>query len=134
MRSMWLAHCATDLQIKRYVEGKIPDMASLILAIDKLGGDEGVSNLNKVYRRSWCAMSGMTHTGAEHSDKWSEGEVLEPAYTSDDIGRILDFAARIGVLSTAGLAHLSKDAELWRRLLDEARPLLPPRFDAQNKQ
>jgi hypothetical protein len=130
VRGMWLAHCATDEQVEGYLQGKVPDMASLIAAIEKLQGDGEVSSLRTIYRRSWRAMSGMTHTGAEHFERWGDGEVLEPAFTYDDIGRILDFAARIGVLSTAGIALLSHDADLWRRLLAESRALMPPRFDA----
>jgi hypothetical protein len=130
VRGMWLAHCATDEQVEGYLHGKIPDMASLIAALEKLQGDGEVSSLRTIYRRSWRPMSGMTLTGAEHFERWSDGEVLEPAFRSDDIGRILDFAARIGVLSTAGIALLSHDADLWRRLLDESRELMPPRFDA----
>lgn len=130
VRGMWLAQCATDEQVERYHEGKIPDTVSLITALEKLQGGGDVSNLRKIYERSWRAMSGMTHAGAEHFSKWSDGQVLEPAYTDDDIGRILDFAARIGVLSTAGLATLSNDGELWRRVLAEGRPLMPPGYDA----
>lgn len=131
VRGMWLAHCATDAQIEGYLQGKnLPDMATLIAALEKLQGDGEVSSLRTIYKRSWGAMSGMTHTGAEHFDKWSDGEVLEPAYTADDIGRFLDFAARVGVLSTAGLALLSHDADLWRRLLAESRAFMPPRFEA----
>jgi hypothetical protein len=130
VRGMWLSHCATNVQIDGYLEGKIPDMASLIAALQKLQGDDEVSSLRRVYERSWRAMSGLTHTGTEHFDRWSDGEVLEPAFTSEDIGRILDFAARIGVLSAAGLAFLSRDGELWKSVLTGSRPLMPPRFDA----
>lgn len=130
VRGMWLAHCGTNEQVEGYLQGKIPDMSSLITALEKLQGDGEVSSLRTIYWRSWRAMSGMTHTGAEHFERWSDGEVLEPAFTSDDIGRILDFAARIGVLSTAGIAQLSHDPDLWQRLLAESRGLMPPRFDA----
>ena len=134
LRGMWLAHCASDDQVDRYHQGRIPDTASLIAALEKLQGDGEVSNIRRLYERSWRAMSGMTHTGAEHFEKWSDGEVLEPDYTDDDVGRILDFAARIGVLSTAGLAMLSSEELLWRRILEDARPLMPPRYDAPEKQ
>lgn len=132
VRGMWLALCATDEQVDRYLEGKIPDAASLITALEKQQGGSYVSNLRKIYKSSWRSMSGMTHAGAEHLSKWSNGQVLEPAYTDDDIGRILDFAARVGVLATAGLALLAKkeDVNLWRRVLDDSVPLMPPRYDA----
>lgn len=130
VRGMWLAHCASDEQVDGYLQGRIPDMASLIAALKKLQGDGEVSSLRTIYRRSWRAMSGLTHTGAEHFERWSDGEVLEPAFTSDDIGRFLDFAARIGVLSTAGIAQLSHDAAVWRDVLAESRARMPPRFDA----
>lgn len=86
------------------------------------------ANLRKIYDRYWKTMSGFTHTGAEHSHNWSDGEVLEPSYTQDDAGRILDFAARLGVLSIAGLAQISTEPDLWKRVLEEARPLMPQRY------
>ena len=60
VRGMWLAHCATDDQIDGYLQGKIPDTASLISGIEKVQGDGQVSNLRMIYRRSWGSMSGMT--------------------------------------------------------------------------
>ena len=100
LRGMWLAHFVTDDQVDRYHEGKIPDTASLIAALDK-GLPEGeVSNLSILYKRNWKAMCGMTHAGAEHFGKWNQDGVLEPAFTEDDIGRILDFAALVSVQSS----------------------------------
>jgi hypothetical protein len=121
---MWLAHCATDAQVEAYLKGKIPDMLSLIVAIEKLKGTGEVSNLCTIYKRR------VTHTGVEHFDRWSDGEVLEPTNTADDICRFLDFASRFGVMAAAGLALLAQDADLWRRLLVESLALMPPRFDA----
>lgn len=134
VRGMWLAHCASDEQVERYHQGKIPDMASLIAALGKLRGGEEMSNLRRIYERNWRSMSGMTHAGAEHFEKWRDDQVLEPAYTDDDIGRILDFAARIGLLTTAGLALLSHDNGLWKRVLEEGRLRMPPRYEAPKDQ
>lgn len=130
LRGMWLAHFATDDQVDSYHEGKIPDTASLIAALDK-GLPEGqVSNLSILYKRNWKAMCGMTHAGAEHFGKWNQDGVLEPAFTEDDVGRILDFAARIGVLTIAGVATLSDQPDLWREVLQESKARMPPRYEA----
>ena len=132
VRAMWISLCATDKQIESYLQGRIPDMASLIAALQKLQGGNEISSLRKIYDTSWRAMSGLTHTGAEHLERWGTGEVLEPDFQPDDVARILDFSARIGTLSTMGIAMLSKDdPELWKRVREESRQLMPPRYDAK---
>jgi hypothetical protein len=113
----------------RYLEGKIPDMSSLIAGLEKVPDDGEASNLRAIYKRSWRAMSGLTHGGAEHFDYWSDGGVLEPAHTAGDVGRFLDFAARIGVVTAISLVDMSGDTALCERLMAGSLSRMPQRFD-----
>jgi hypothetical protein len=131
VRGTWLAHCASDDDLEEFWRGETPGMPKLLTAIEQFQDDDEPKRLREIYNSSWSSMCGLTHGGSEHHLRWSSGSVLEPAYSTEDLSRLLNFSCRLGLVSVAGLAQLSKDgADLCRRILENGRLKMPPRFGA----
>jgi len=128
IRGMWLALCATEVQLERFsTGGSPPNMPAMIDAIDKVPGGGVWPAVRKIYDDWWDEMSGLTHTGVQHLARWTSGAVLEPAADPLELVGVVDFASRIALLSTAGVALMATDAIDVKTLLDEGRTRLPPR-------
>jgi len=128
IRGMWLALCATEAQLERFsTGGSPPNMPAMIDAIDKVPGGGVWPSVRKIYNEWWQEMSGLTHTGVQHLARWTSGAVLEPAADPLELVGVVDFASRIALLSTAGIALMATDAINVRTLLDEGCTRLPPR-------
>ncbi len=128
VRGMWLALCATEPQLERFsAGGEIPHMQAMIEAIDKVPGGGVWNAVRKIYDDWWGEMSGLTHTGVQHLARWSSGPNLEPAADPLELVGLVDFASRIALLSTAGIALLVTDVIDVQALLAEGRRRLPPR-------
>jgi hypothetical protein len=80
-----------------------------------------------VYDGMWGELSGFTHTGIAQLKRWSSDVVLQPAYDPMELVGMMDFASRIALLSTAGLALVSTVDGLPTRILQEGKARLPPK-------
>ena len=128
VRGMWLALLATDVQFERYVNGgATPNMPAMIDAIGKIPEQGSWPAVRRVYDGMWGELSGFTHTGIAHLKRWSSDGVLQPAYDPLELVGMMDFASRIALLSTAGLALLSTVDGLPSRILQEGKARLPPK-------
>lgn len=128
VRGMWLALLATDVQFERYVDGgATPNMPAMIDAIGKIPDQGSWPAVRRVYDGMWGELSGFTHTGIAHLKRWSSDGVLQPAYDPLELVGMMDFASRIALLSTAGLALMSTVDGLPTRILQEGKARLPPK-------
>ena len=128
IRGMWLALCATEAQLERFnTGGSPPNMPAMIEAIEKVPGGGLWPAVRKIYDDWWDEMSGLTHTGVQHLARWSSGPVLEPDADPLELVGVIDFASRIALLSTAGIALLVTDAVDVKALLADGRARLPPK-------
>lgn len=112
VRGQWLALCATDAQVEKYLRGwEPPKIDELITEIEKTPAfSEKV--LSRVKSQAWKAMCAYTHAGGLHVQRWNTSEGIEPNYSAEEVLDVLVFAEFIGAMSVLGIAELANDEEL----------------------
>jgi len=112
VRGMWFSHCAKDNAIKSFMEGgKIPDMTSLIIAVQQASQSEG-EYLSNFHKHNWSALCSYTHTGAQQIQRWNRGDVIEPSHSKAEINEVLYFSGAIAKLSAISVAVLAGNDDL----------------------
>ncbi len=121
VRGQWLAHCATDAQIEKYIQGwEPPKIDKLLAAVEKTPGfSERV--LSRVKSQGWKTMCAFTHTGGLHIQRWNTSDGIESNYSPDEVLEVLAFAESFGALSVLGIAELASDEEMALRILNKVK-------------
>ena len=121
VRGQWLAHCATDGQVEKYLrDWSPPKIDDLLAAVEKTPGfSEQV--LSRVKAKGWDTMCAYTHTGGLHIQRWNTSDGIEQNYSLEELLDVLAFAEFVGVMSVLGIAELANDEDLALRLLDKIK-------------
>ncbi|WP_427912856.1 DUF6988 family protein [Ramlibacter sp. MMS24-I3-19] len=117
VRGEWLALCATDAEVDKFVEGAEPPRIGILL--ESLEQTETFSEmiLSEVKENSWRAMCAFTHTGGLHIQRWNTPEAIEPNYDDAEVRKVLSSAETIGALSVVGIASLAGDEPAAEKVL-----------------
>ena len=112
VRGEWLALCATDSQVQRFLKSEEPPKIDRILtALEKIPSfKEQV--LSKIKKHRWKAMCAYTHTGGLHVQRWNTASGIEPNYSAEEVLEVLKFAEIIASLSVLGVVALMNDEPL----------------------
>lgn len=121
VRGQWLALCANEKQVEKYIQGgEPPKINALLAAIEETTGfSEKVLSRTKAH--GWDAMCAYTHTGGIHVQRWNTGEGIEPNYSPEEVLEVLVFAEAFGALSVLGVAELASDEDLAERVLNKVK-------------
>ncbi len=118
VRGEWLALCATDTQIRKFMKGweppKIDDLLEALSQKDAF--QEG--RLSLIKKRNWKTLCGYTHTGGVHVQRWNTSDGIQANYSVAEVLEVLRFADIIATLSVLGVLSLAGDAETAEKLLD----------------
>lgn len=112
VRGQWLALCATDDQVDKYLHGKEPPPINTILNAIEL--TEGFSEkvLSRAKTQAWNSMCDYAHTGGLHVQRWNTSESIESNFTEEEVLEVIDFSEAISIMSVLGVAELANDDEL----------------------
>lgn len=127
MRGMWIAHCANDNQINKFLEtGKIkPNFTEITKAVDKACSfDAGFTALKESV---WDTLNDFTHTGTRVLHSNFNGSTLKQDYKNEDVNEVIDFIVFIAGLALMELlsAATSSDGERVYKGLIELIQKLP---------
>lgn len=117
VRGQWLALCATDAEIEKYLCGwEPPKIGELLNAVEKTPGfSEKV--LSRAKSQGWKTMCGYAHTGGIHVQRWNTADGIEANYSSEEVLEVLVFAESMGAMSVLGIAEMANDEDLALRVL-----------------
>lgn len=118
VRGEWLALCATDAQVRKFLKGREPPKIDVLLsALERTDAfKEGVLTLIK--KRTWKALCAYTHTGGLHVQHWNTSDGIEPNYPIEELLKVLRFADVVATLSVLGVVSLMNDEQLAEKLLE----------------
>lgn len=118
VRGEWLALCATDAQVRKFLNGREPPKIDVLLsALERTDAfKEGVLTLIK--KRTWKALCAYTHTGGLHVQHWNTSDGIEPNYPIEELLKVLRFADVVATLSVLGVVSLMNDEQLAEKLLE----------------
>lgn len=111
VRGLWFQYCATDEDMLRFEQGKIPDFTSLTSAIEN-AIEADVPTLTLLRKNSWDALNGFTHTGFHQVTRRHGGGTLGPNYSDDDIVKALNFTGALGIIAGVQLVILAEREDL----------------------
>jgi hypothetical protein len=121
VRGLWLSHCATDEQVDSFSrEGKPPDMATLVAAVERAGDFKG-KQLSGIYTMNWSAFSSYAHTGGLQVQRWNTSEAIEPRYAESEVSEVIAFTSAIALLSAVSVATLAQNERLAQEFLEIAK-------------
>lgn len=117
-RGLWLASCASDEQVEKFMfkNWKLPKIDPLITAIEKTEGFKN-KELSRLKADSWSFLNSYTHTGGLHVQRWNTSGGIEPNYSPEQVGSILRFSETIGAMSVLGIAELGLYDEIGQQVL-----------------
>jgi hypothetical protein len=121
VRGEWLALCATDAEVDRFVEGNEPPRFSILLESLELTETFSEMILSKIKENSWRAMCAFTHTGGLHIQRWNTPDAIEPNYDEAEVRKVLSSAETIGALAVIGIASLAGDEAAAQKVLETFR-------------
>jgi hypothetical protein len=121
IRGEWLAVCATDAEIAKFISDKErPGPKSLIERLEQTPAfAEKV--LSRINTDSWNAMCAYTHTGGIHVQRWNTADAIEPNYSPAEIREVLSFAEAVGSLAVVGVASLANDQQVAEKVLSQLK-------------
>lgn len=117
VRGLWLTHCASDKEIKKFKNNKLEKyFGELIADIEKIEGYSG-GTLSKTKKAGWNAMNSFTHSGFSQIVRRNTESTIEPNYDKEEIDEAIDFANAIGILSCLEISFLTGNNELSMELM-----------------
>lgn len=118
VRGEWLALCATDAQVQKFLNGWEPPRIDELL--DALAQRDVFQEgrLSLIKKRNWKALSGYTHTGGIHVQRWNTSDGIQANYSVAELLEVLRFADIIATFSVLGVLSLADDAETSEKILE----------------
>jgi hypothetical protein len=119
VRGEWLALCATDSQVEKFLKGKEPPrMDQLLVQLEQTDAfRERI--LSQIKNHTWASLCAYTHTGGLHVQRWNTDDGVEPNYSAKEVKEVLRFAEIFTSLPVAGVAGLMNDDVLAQKVLDK---------------
>jgi hypothetical protein len=108
IRGVWLARCATDLDLEAFELAGLRSkpFAELVDDVERvLGHSRGV--LSKLMKSSWAIFSDCTRAGFEHVHGRNSRDIAALNYPAAETEQALRLATALGLLSATELAALS---------------------------
>lgn len=106
LRGLWLKHCATDFQIRRFFDGDEPPKTM----VAEIEATPAFSNrvLSRMKKETWGTMCAFTHTGGLHLQRWQSEDGIEPKFEDVELEECLNFAELFAAMAALELVQLSK--------------------------
>lgn len=118
VRGEWLALCATEAEVDKFLKCEEPPKIGVLLA--ELEGTPAFSEkiLSQFKKQTWTSMCAYTHTGGLHVQRWNTEDGIEPNYSVDEVLEALRFADIIASLSVLGVLSLANDEVMAEKVLE----------------
>jgi hypothetical protein len=99
LRGVWIGNCASEEDIKKYVEDKFDKKFDQLLNdVEKISGFEE-KTLSKIKEKAWNAMNSCTHGGMQQAARRTSGGYLGPDFKGQEIFKVLKFSNSFALLS-----------------------------------
>jgi hypothetical protein len=114
IRGEWFFPCATDEDMKKFKESKElknKKIWKLVKAIEETLGDRGGIR-SEIINDQLQMMHDFAHTGYHQLEKQFSGDDIEPTYTEDEVGELLNFTYNFALITTGLMAEVADNTEL----------------------
>lgn len=124
VRGVWLHKCASEDQLDKFAQDKVPDFVSLVAAVEKLESHkEGV--LSKMRLTSWRLMNDYTHTGYVQICSRLTADSIKANYHADEVLQALDYSDAFGYISAIAICDLANEVDVANQILQRVKAEWP---------
>ncbi|MEQ9609215.1 MAG: hypothetical protein RLN99_16270 [Kiloniellaceae bacterium] len=124
VRGIWLHKCASEDQIDKFKEGRVPDFVSLVAAVEKLESHkEGV--FSEMRLTSWSLLNDYTHTGYAQLCSRLTADSIEANYRADEVLQALNYADAFGYISAIAICDLTDKVDIANQILQKVKAEWP---------
>ncbi|MEZ5650260.1 MAG: DUF5677 domain-containing protein [Burkholderiaceae bacterium] len=107
VRGAWLWQCATEMDAEDYLAGgSRPNIERQLRALEN-AEPTAKRHLSKLKQAKWAAMSGFTHAGGLHAQRWLNDVYVEANYAPEELKSAVAFSELIGAVAAVGLAEIA---------------------------
>jgi len=124
VRGLWLATCADESQVNKFVSVKNwepPNIGELILKIEASLSEFQERTLSEIKKQNWKSMCAYTHTGGLHIQRWNTEDGIELNYPDDEVEEVLKFSEIISAMSVIGIAELGNSDRIAQQVLTKSQ-------------
>lgn len=113
IRAMWLAKCANNEQLEKYInEDKLVSKTNgkLIfgdMVIEVEAAHELPAYFSKIKNHTWSGLNSITHSGAIQLQRNFSGNSIRHSYEKDHINEAIEFSTMIACMAFAALCDLA---------------------------
>lgn len=121
VRGAWYNVCATDGQLRKFLNGNDPPRIDAQIAdLEDLGGFDGGS-LSTMKAQVWSNLNDFTHGGATQVKARNTRDEVVQSYKSEHVVGLVSASATLALLAGVGIAAAINDDALAVRLRDGYR-------------
>lgn len=122
IRGIWLARCASDVEIDTFHQRDRIEKTfeTLICEVEQAIGNER-GTLQDLKKQSWGAMNSFTHTGMmQITRRYAEG-LTTPNYSAHDLVKALNLSTTLGLIAAIEMATLAGHEALALETLQRSK-------------
>lgn len=112
VRGMWLLHCASQSELKRFKKGDVPTPFSTLIERVELAIDDSNGVLSSFKSIAWAAFNSFTHTGFHQVSRRHAPGKIGGNYSSEDVCKAIGVAGAIGMVAAGQLISISDRQDL----------------------
>jgi len=112
VRGLWLLHCASEAELKKFKSGKLKKSFQTLIEEFELKIGESNAVLSGFKKRAWDALNGFTHTGFTQVSRRHHSGRVEANYPEYELAQALDAAGAFGMVAAGQLVGMSDRPEL----------------------
>nr|MBI3612245.1 hypothetical protein [Nitrospirota bacterium] len=120
VRGFWLLKCASEEQVRAFLNGKCPNFPGLLAAIPK-DAESGGAWIHANSEKNLKAFHDLTHGGSEHVKRRLRDDSVEPSYPEHELDSLLRLGNEIRVRIGVELLSRLNDGEGVEKLHEQAQ-------------
>jgi hypothetical protein len=126
VRGLWLLHCATDAEIKKFKKGQIDKTFQQLVTDFETKIDTPSGVLSGFKATAWKAMNDFTHTGFTQITRRHAPGLVGANYPEDDIAKALGVAGALGLIAASQVVGMSDRRDLIPKFMERMSSYAKP--------
>ncbi len=126
VRGLWLHACATDVELAKFMRGKLDKSFATLIEEYELKIDTPSGVLSSFKTTAWDALNGFTHTGFHQVSRRHAPGRVEGIYPDQELAKALGVAGALGLIAAGQLLVMSGQEQLLDDYYDKMNEYAKP--------
>lgn len=125
VRGIWLLHCASDAQVRRFRKGECPTLPALLTAMESHDTAQWHAAWIRKNQKNMPIFHDFTHGGIEHVLRGTDEDAVESKYPKSELEYLVGLGIEVRVRIGYEILTLVGDLEAIKRLSSTAQGVGP---------